>query len=681
MNRRGFSYAPPLGNISSTPAALPEVLKAALEGRLARPATLNSALRKRIRKLGLSETTHFGGSLDKPLSKAGRKPALYFVIHDTSSPTLSAGSQFPADINQPSWPHNNLDREVNVTDPVAHMFVNRVGESRTGHDFGSAKHATKLETSRGLGSALVGRFLHTEMVQPRINNAHGVDEFAPQPGFSGPQMDRLALLYACASARGGEWLIPAFHCVLDEGIRNGHDDPQNFSLDDWGRALAGLLADLDEGLVEAEVSAEPGGPALLPHPAFRDLAALYSSADLAFPQLKAVTLAHWALASNWGNSTLAINLRNFANLPYREEMADVAESVFYVTEGGESRQWCSFNSARSFIQGYWRWLQREHYSGWQARVRNPNVFIKFVGKVYSGVDSYSDRVLALLPQAQELLDHAADETLHISHTVGGIAASDFLTVTPASALTTIDGYTPPTASLDLLKGVPMQLAERVGQKYSDRFARWDKSSRGKTDPSLCRGLYRLPTRVLFWESKMAVDADGATTPSVLANSSGSQVKTSLLFKNGTPVNAEVVPYFVAPSFDDPRRVKRGAPWEGSGDRFVSDFGLKPGNLGVVIFRDKITGAIFADEGPAMKIGEASIRVHELIRKPGAPWKGNPANKVLLDASEEKGVLYFVFLDGQFDINSFGPNKQAQMAAAIQEAAIERYRRLRQNSSS
>jgi hypothetical protein len=28
--------------------------------------------------------------------------------------------------------------------------------------------------------------------------------------------------------------------------------------------------------------------------------------------------------------------------------------------------------------------------------------------------------------------------------------------------------------------------------------------------------------------------------------------------------------------------------------------------------------------------------------------------MLLDASEEKGVLYFVFLDSQFDINSFGP---------------------------
>jgi hypothetical protein len=302
--------------------------------------------------------------------------------------------------------------------------------------------------------------------------------------------------------------------------------------------------------------------------------------------------------------------------------------------------------------------------------------MKFVGKVYSGVDSYSDRVLALLPQAQELLNNAADETLHISHDPA-LPAPDLLTAAPASALTTPDGYTPPTASQDLLKGVPMQLAERVGQKYTDRFARWDKTSKGKTDPSLCRGLYRLATGALFWESKMAVDADGATTPSVLASSSGSQQNTSFLFRNGAPVNAEIVPYFVVPTFDDPRRVKSGAPWEGSKDRFISDFGLHHGNLGVVIFRGKITGAILADEGPAMKIGEASIRVHELIRKAGAPWKGNPANKVLLDASEEKGVLYFVFQNTRFDIDSFGPSKQAQMAAAIQEAALERYRKLMQ----
>jgi Fungal chitosanase of glycosyl hydrolase group 75 len=245
-------------------------------------------------------------------------------------------------------------------------------------------------------------------------------------------------------------------------------------------------------------------------------------------------------------------------------------------------------------------------------------------------------------------------------------------------LTTPDGYTPPPKSRELLAGVPFNLAERVGEKYTARFARWDKTKKGQDDPSLCRGLYRLPGAVLFWESKMAVDADGATTPSVLKSSSGSQEQTSYFFgdKKKTPVNAEIVPYFVVPTFDDPKLKKPGKPFEGSRDRFVKDFGLEHGNLGVVIFGSKITGAIFADEGPAMKIGEASIRVHELIRKPGAPWKGDPAKKILLDASEEKGVLYFVFPDTTFDIDTFGPTRQGEMAAAIHTAAMERFGKLK-----
>jgi hypothetical protein len=249
---------------------------------------------------------------------------------------------------------------------------------------------------------------------------------------------------------------------------------------------------------------------------------------------------------------------------------------------------------------------------------------------------------------------------------------------PASLLATPDGYKPPAKSRKLLEGMPFHLAKRVGDNYTARFDRWDATKAGKNDPSLCQGLYQFPGDVLFWESKMAVDADGATTPSVLKSSSGSQEKTSLLFSGTkkTPVNAEIVPFFVVPTFDDPKLAKPGKPFEGSKDRFTADFRLQLGNLGIVIFGGKITGAIFADEGPAMKIGEASIRVHELIRKPGSPWKGDPAKKVLLDASEEKGVLYFVFNDTLFDINTFGPSKQDEMAATIHEAAMERFDKMR-----
>ena len=127
------------------------------------------------------------------------------------------------------------------------MFINRLGESRTGHDYGIAHSATKLETKKGLGPKLVGRFIHNELVQPRVLNNKGIDEFAPDPGFTAPQLERLALVYVCASVRAGTWLIPAFHCVLDEGIKDGHDDPQKFSLDDWSKAVGKLVSKIGAG--------------------------------------------------------------------------------------------------------------------------------------------------------------------------------------------------------------------------------------------------------------------------------------------------------------------------------------------------------------------------------------------------------------------------------------------------
>jgi hypothetical protein len=36
-------------------------------------------------------------------------------------------------------------------------------------------------------------------------------------------------------------MIPAFHCVLDLGISDGHDDPQNFDLFQWGGALEKIV--------------------------------------------------------------------------------------------------------------------------------------------------------------------------------------------------------------------------------------------------------------------------------------------------------------------------------------------------------------------------------------------------------------------------------------------------------
>jgi hypothetical protein len=71
------------------------------------------------------------------------------------------------------------------------------------------------------------------------------DRNSPIPGFTGPQLVRLAVVYVAASVRQGTWLIPAFHASIDEGIKGGHDDPQRFNLSEWSCKLHETLVSLN----------------------------------------------------------------------------------------------------------------------------------------------------------------------------------------------------------------------------------------------------------------------------------------------------------------------------------------------------------------------------------------------------------------------------------------------------
>jgi hypothetical protein len=180
--------------------------------------------------------------------------ARYFVIHDTSGPKLGS---FPPDIDfNPRL--NNLARfRCSDSFEVAHAVINRTGAIFLGHDFGVPWRSTKFERALFFGTSLKGLFLHVEMIQPRRGGPghHANDIAAPYPGFSDAQYERLALLYTIASVRAGEWLIPAFHAVIDNDTRGGHDDPQHFEVAAFAQALDGLLERLS-GQVE---HAEPHG--------------------------------------------------------------------------------------------------------------------------------------------------------------------------------------------------------------------------------------------------------------------------------------------------------------------------------------------------------------------------------------------------------------------------------------
>jgi hypothetical protein len=206
-------------------------------------------LRKYLQKNKIDEE-RIGGSLDKPLSKAKLPNSeeiqtLYFIIHDTSSPYLK-DAPFPDNFDtDANWKGNDIS--IWLKQPVAHIFVNRLGESITTTPFDET-------VRKGWGTKFARDFLkadgkglqiHIELIQPRRRDAAKPnpenDLIAPFPGFTGKQYERLALLYVAASVRRGTWLIPAYHSAIDAGIKDAHDDPQNFELAKFADKLKKII--------------------------------------------------------------------------------------------------------------------------------------------------------------------------------------------------------------------------------------------------------------------------------------------------------------------------------------------------------------------------------------------------------------------------------------------------------
>jgi Bacterial SH3 domain len=242
----------PLGNVGNTPAVLPAVLENMIGQACDITRTQMAAY---LVSQGI-QVAAIGGELDQPVSRtdgtaAPATSARYFVIHDTSTLhragrfTASAAT-FPASINTAQWSGNDLSNANGMT---THVMIARTGLSATSNNYRTGLRATKRERREypANPNGVRGLFLHHELVQPRLQNMSGIDQFAPDPGFTPAQYERMAVCYYAAAVRSGSFLIPAFHCVLDLGIPDGHDDPQRFDLDSWGRALEAVHAAIAGG--------------------------------------------------------------------------------------------------------------------------------------------------------------------------------------------------------------------------------------------------------------------------------------------------------------------------------------------------------------------------------------------------------------------------------------------------
>lgn len=136
--------------------------------------------------------------------------------------------------------------------------------------------------------------------------------------------------------------------------------------------------------------------------------------EIRFPGLMAVTLAQWMLESGRGTSGLARRFYNFAGLKWRAEMASdaagdprgAARPQNYLAHDGRD-EYCAFTDVTNFIFGYWRFIGRSPYRGFEIYANDPEGYIGFLkGAHYAADPSYVSKVLGLLPDAEALLASA-----------------------------------------------------------------------------------------------------------------------------------------------------------------------------------------------------------------------------------------------------------------------------------
>lgn len=236
------------------PDTLPQAFADRIEGNAPLPS--RAALTTHLTEIGLADL--FVPNLVAPVSRAQDSdpfapPARYLVLHDTSGPYLR---RFPDDLDRHARINNLARFYCSDHWALAHVVISRPGGVFVGHDFAEPWRATKFERATNFGTDLKGLFLHVEMIQPRRGRGGTI---APTPGFTTEQYDRLALVYVIASVRAGQWLIPTTHAMIDNDLRDGHDDPQNFEFSSFADSLDRLGTRL-RALDEPVVSAAPPAP-------------------------------------------------------------------------------------------------------------------------------------------------------------------------------------------------------------------------------------------------------------------------------------------------------------------------------------------------------------------------------------------------------------------------------------
>jgi len=191
----------------------------------------------------------------------------------------------------------------------------------------------------------------------------------------------------------------------------GHDEINPKGKNDPGAALSMTMPEFREYIKNEyskrynQQTIEP--PQTVPGVVEADFDALvkaYKSADIKYPQLKAITIAQWMLESGRGTSKLFKEHFNAGGMKWRGTLGiDGAGPITYRAHDGQDI-YAGFSTYHDFIDYYWRFLGRSYYDGWENYANDPEGFIKFIAEAgYCPSEGYAYKVIALLPEAKRLL--------------------------------------------------------------------------------------------------------------------------------------------------------------------------------------------------------------------------------------------------------------------------------------
>jgi len=120
-------------------------------------------------------------------------------------------------------------------------------------------------------------------------------------------------------------------------------------------------------------------------------------------KLKTIVLAQWILESGRGSSKLAKKFNNYGGLKWRPEMLGYGVPTSYNAHDGRTN-YVSFESPKAYIEGYWAFIARHPYTGWEKYKNDPIGYINFIVKAgYCPDNGYVKNVLSLQKEAANLL--------------------------------------------------------------------------------------------------------------------------------------------------------------------------------------------------------------------------------------------------------------------------------------